>query len=131
MGFAAVTGIPGFVGIISPLIGGYLIDRFGIEIGMRVLYAFTITGLTAMAVIYLRFLQETLIYREDRPSSVFRVIKGSYGRMMETIRRFQKELRLFSLILRISVFFNSLTSPYWVVYAADFLKLRRLAGERC
>ncbi len=60
-GFAAITVIPGFVGILSPFIGGYLMEVFEVELGMRILYGITVIGMLMITFLNWRYLDETLV----------------------------------------------------------------------
>jgi len=125
-GFAAITAIPGFVGILSPYIGGYLTTVLGVERGMRLLYGVTIVALLLTALMNWRFLEETLRKppgsREDLP----RIVRGSYGSILEALRWLPRGLRFYALMIVLVLFFNSLTSPFWVVYATEVLGISNL-----
>ena len=123
-GFAAVTAIPGFVGILSPFIGGYLIEVLGLIHAMRVLYGVTLVSLTLITLINMKFLEETLPGPHSSRSDLTRIVRGAYSRTWETLRWLPHELRFYAVMLVIALFFNSLTAPYWVVYARDVLGIR-------
>ncbi len=122
-GYAAITAIPGFVGILSPFIGGYLITVYGDERAMRLLYGVTVAATALIATINLKFLKETLKRPTSAHVSLARVVRGSYRSVLETLRWMPQGLRFYALILVLGLFFNSLTEPYWVVYATDMIRL--------
>ncbi|NIP36209.1 MAG: MFS transporter, partial [Thermoplasmata archaeon] len=73
-GFAAVSAIPGFIGIFTPFIGGYLMTVFDIELGMRMLYAVSVVGTLLTALLNWRFLEDT----HSRP-------QGSGGGLLQVV----------------------------------------------
>ncbi|KYH36158.1 MAG: hypothetical protein AYL28_007080 [Candidatus Bathyarchaeota archaeon B23] len=122
-GYALVTALPSFVGILSPFIGGYLISLYGVERAMRLLYALTAAASGLIATISLRFLRETLPQRRgDR--SLPRFLVDSYRDFVDVIRALPRGLRLYALILVLAVFSTGLSTPYWVVYAKDVIGLK-------
>lgn len=120
-GFAAITAIPGFVGILSPFIGGYLITVYGVERAMRLLYAVTVVATALIATMNLKFLRETLTRPDGAHQGLTSVIRGSYSGLWETLRWMPRSLRVYGLVLVLGLFFNSLTGPYWVVYGTDLI----------
>jgi len=123
-GFAAVTAIPGFVGILSPFIGGYLIEVLGLTHAMRILYGVTLVALMLITVINMKFLEETLPRPHSARSDLPMMVRGAYRKTWETLSWLPRELRFYAVMLVIALFFNSLTAPYWVVYARDVLGIR-------
>jgi len=125
-GFATISAIPGFVGILTPFIGGYLMTVFGVELGMRILYAVSVVGTLLAALMNWRFLEETSSKPPGSSADLSRIVRSSYRAVWETLGWLPRELRIYALIIVITVFFNSLTSPYWVVYAKDVLGVSAL-----
>ena len=121
--FAAVTAIPGFVGILSPFIGGYLSTVYGVEKAMRLLYGVTVVATALIATINLKLLKETLRESDSAYVSLSHVIRGSYSGLWETLKWMPRGLRVYALVLIFGLFFNSLTGPYWVLYGTDVIRL--------
>ena len=125
-GFAAITAIPGFVGILSPYIGGYLTTVLGVERGMRLLYGVTIVALLLTALMNWRFLEETLRKPSGSRTDLPRIVRGSYGSILKALRWLPRGLRFYALMIVLTLFFNSLTAPFWVVYATEVLGISNL-----
>ncbi|MFQ6076189.1 MAG: MFS transporter [Candidatus Bathyarchaeia archaeon] len=125
-GFATITAIPGFVGILSPFIGGYLITVYGVTHAMRLLYGVTAAATVLIGTMNLKFLKETLTRPGDTHLSLDQVIRGSYRSVWETLRWMPKGLKFYAIMLVLGLFFNSLTGSYWVVYGTDVIGLSEL-----
>jgi MFS family permease len=125
-GFAALTSIPTFVGILSPFMGGYLIEALGVVLAMRILYGVTLVALALVAVMNWRFLDETLPEPHSKRSDLPRIIGGAYRQVLETIRWLPRGLKFYALVIATTVFFNSIAGPYWVVYATDVMGIREM-----
>jgi MFS family permease len=105
------------IGILSPYIGGYFITILGVAHAMRVLHGLTSISSALIATINLKFLKEN-VKRDGKGASnnIFRLISRSYFNMFEVIKSLSQKLKMLALVLSISVFFQSLTTPYWVIY---------------
>ncbi|MFP3950886.1 MAG: MFS transporter [Candidatus Bathyarchaeia archaeon] len=120
-GFAFITAVPNFIGILSPFLGGYLITVFGVAKAMRLLYGATMIATALIATMNWRLLEETL--DEGEQNSLWRTIKRSYGDVWDTIKGMPNNLRWYAVTLIIGLFFNSVAGSYWVVYAKDMIGL--------
>ena len=125
-GFAAIMAIPGFVGILSPFIGGYLVTVLEVERAMKLLYAVTLLATLLITLMNWKFLEETLTEPTGSRADLPRIVRGSYRDVWETLKWLPRELRFYAVMLVITLFFNSLTAPYWVLYAKDVLGFRAL-----
>jgi len=122
-GYAVVTALPSFVGILSPFIGGYLISLYGVERAMRLLYILTAIASGVIATLSLRFLRETLP-RRGRDLKIWRLLIDSYRDFIAVILNLPRSLKIYALILVLSTFSLGLSTPYWVVYAKDVIGLK-------
>ena len=120
-GYAVVTALPSFVGILSPFIGGYLISLYGVERAMRLLYILTAIASGVIATISLRCLRETLPERGE--INLRRLLINSYREFIDVVKGLPRDLRLYALMLILSTFSLGLSTPYWVVYARDVIGL--------
>ena len=126
MGFAALTSLPAFFGIFSPFIGGYLIETLGLVRAMRLLYGVTFAAVSLITFINWRFLEETLPEPHARLLELPRIMAGAYRGTWETLRWMPRELKVYAVILSVSLFFNAVAGPYWVVLAGDSLGIREI-----
>ena len=118
-GYAVLSAIPSFIGILTPFAGAYLIDVLGLIPAMRVLYAITVAALTVITLLNWRFLKETRAKEPSPRSDLPRIAAGAYRRLWETVRWMPRNLKFYAVMLVLAFFFNSLTGPYWVLYAGD------------
>jgi MFS family permease len=65
MGYSAIQVLPMIPSIISPVLGGYLVERMGLEQGMRVAFVVAFLGLLTTAILRTLFLKETLKGAEE------------------------------------------------------------------
>lgn len=118
-GFAAITVIPGFVGILSPFIGGYLMEVFEVELGMRILYGITVIGMLMITFLNWRYLDETLVTSSESTTDIVGIIRGSYRDIWETLKWMPRELRLYAVMCVLTMVLNSFVGPYWIIYSKD------------
>ncbi len=126
IGFATTMAIPSAVGIASPMIGGWLIERFGMGPAIHGLYFLGFAVGVVVAFIRLRFLRETL----ERPGRIefsFKRIPGllvsSYRSVIETLKEIPRGLLRLSLLISVCLFFVSLVSPFWIVRAREVVSI--------
>jgi MFS family permease len=86
---------------------------------MRALYALSVAAITVIALMNWRFLEETRAKAPSPRSDLLQIVSGSYRSLLETMRWMPGNLRLYALMHVLAFLFNSLTGPYWVLYAAD------------
>jgi MFS family permease len=122
-GYAVLSAIPNFIGIFTPFAGAYLIDVLGLIPAMRALYALSVAAITVIMLMNWRYLKEVRTTAPSPRSALPRIVSGSYGSLMETLRWMPRNLRLYALMHVLAFFFNSLTGPYWVLYAADVQRI--------
>jgi MFS family permease len=118
-GFAAITVIPGFVGILSPFIGGYLMEVFEVEMGMRILYGVTVIGMLMITFLNWRYLDETLVTSSESITDIVGIIRGSYRDIWETLKWMPRELRFYAVMCVLTMVLNSFVGPYWIIYSKD------------
>ncbi len=125
LGFALEVGIPGALGILSPYIGGYLVDAWGIREAMRFMYQVGFGAAVFVALLRLFKLKETLVVDTKRVSigDVPRFLKESYLSVIDTLKWMPNELKNLTLLSIIHAFFISLAGPFWILFFSDGLSL--------
>lgn len=123
-GFALAISLPAALGVISPFIGGYLVDAWGIVPAMRFVYNVGFGAGLLVALIRTFTLKETL-----DPSKVEKLdyrnlpklLKDSYLSFVETVRWMPDAIRALALMQMLQVFFNGVAGAFWIVYATSLL----------
>ena len=123
-GFAIAISIPAALGVVSPFIGGYLVDKMGIIPAMNLIYLSGFGAGIIVAFLRLATLKETL-----DPNQVQKInyrdfvgfLKDSYGSFVETLRWMPPEVRALAVLQVMQIFFIGMASSFWVVYATTFI----------
>ncbi|MBM3291610.1 MFS transporter [Candidatus Bathyarchaeota archaeon] len=123
-GFAIAMSVPGALGIISPYIGGYLVDSLGIIKAMNFTYLLGFGAGILVAILRWVKLKETL-----DPSNVEQVnfrdipklLKDSYKSFFETMRWMPTPIRDIAILQLIKIFFASIAGSFWILYATEVI----------
>lgn len=128
IGYSLWWVFPSALGIISPYIGGYLITILGVEQAMRVLYGLTIITTGMIATMNLKFLKETKTGTGEKTvgRGFWRMLSDSYRNVGDVLRWLPRRLKVFTLILILSFFMNTLAAPYWIVHGVGEIGLSEL-----
>jgi MFS family permease len=122
LGFATTMAIPAAVGIASPVIGGLLIDMYGIGTSMHALYALGFFVGLVVATLRLKFLRET-VESSDRIDvslgKIPRMWAGSFKDVLQTMKEAPRRLLTLSLLVSACIFFISMVNPFWIVSAQE------------
>lgn len=119
---AASTGLPA---LLAPWAAGSMLDAFGVEAGMRILYVVMASAYGIGATIHLIFLKETRTRTKDsiRFSNLSQTFKSSYIDIPQMVRNFPPSLRGLSVVIILCFIANGIASPFWVIYANTFIGL--------
>ena len=125
-GFAIAMSVPAALGIISPYIGGLLVDSLGIGGAMYITY---MVGFGAgLLVAFLRWIKLTETLDASKVEKIdFRnipkLLKDSYVSTFETIRWMPTPIRDLAVLQVLKVFFVGIAASFWIVYATGVLGL--------
>jgi MFS family permease len=121
----AVYAMASSTGIVSPFIGGYAIGSYGVVYAMRLMYAFVFVGSIVVAVLRHKFLKET--FKGAASSVSLRnlplLLKTSYNSVWDALKWMPKNLRSLAFISTANIFFNSIATSFWIVYASTIIKI--------
>jgi MFS family permease len=126
VGYSLYYAIPSALGILSPLIGGYLIMTLGVETGMRILYGLTVAMLFGIAVMNHKFLREPKKIKESPKKGFLRILSESYRDMFAVLRGLPNTMKAFAFMLTLSFFTNYVTGSYWIIYGVKEILLSEL-----
>ena len=124
-GMATMNTVSGSAAIVAPFVAGLLLDAYGVDTGMRILYSSMAISYLAMGVIERIFIEETRDLSHDhiKLSNAANTLKESYSGVPGMLRRFSRPMRALSVILILGFVANGIASPFWVVYAQSHLGL--------
>ncbi len=124
VGFSLMRVIPSVLSIFSPIIAGYLVGRYGLVMGMRIVYTIIVVGALISALIRLLYLEETI----DNPERL--TINGfiySYRESLSSIidawRRVPRNLKILTLIIMITAVEDPIFMQYAALYARDVIMI--------
>jgi MFS family permease len=127
IGFAATIAIPSAFGIAAPYIGGWLIEKFGINDAMHGLYFVSFFIASGIAFFRLRSLRETIDNPRKLDFSIRKIpklISDSYKNLFGVLKEIPRRLYTLSLIVSTCVFFASLASSFWLVRAVEIIDMK-------
>jgi MFS family permease len=125
IGYAVSLTIPGAISILSPYIGGYLVDSLGVSAAIRWIYTLMLVMWVTTATIRLKFLKETMV----RPltsvslSNIPQIMKDSYRSAFGALKWMPRSLWALTLIMVFIYLANSVAGPFWVIYAVEVIGL--------
>ena len=124
-GMATMNTVSGAVAIFAPYVAGLLLDHYGIDLGMRILYSAMAIAYLASGTIERMFIRETRDLENEHISlaNASGILKDAYSGVLGLLRRFSVPMRALSVILILGFVMNGIASPFWVVYAQSHLGL--------
>ena len=124
IGYATMMTIPSAIGIASPMIGGYLIETYGINQAVHGLYFLGFLVGLLVAFLRLRYLKETLNSEDAvtiRLGDVPGLVLKSYGDVLKTFKTVPRTLFITSFLMSVTIFFSSMVTPFWIVRAQEVI----------
>jgi MFS family permease len=123
-GFALAISLPASLGVISPFIGGFLVDAWGIVPAMQYIYNIGFGAGILVAFIRIFTLKETIDPTKVEKinfRNVPKLLKDSYLSFVETVKWMPDLIRVLAIMQMLQVFFNSIAGAFWIVYATSLL----------
>jgi MFS family permease len=124
-GIATMNTIAGALAMFSPYLAGAVIDAYGEEFGMRVLYGVMMVAYLASAAINHRCLKETASSSKNRVdwSALPQAFKDAYGGAISMFKKLPRSLQAQAVIIILGFTCNAIASSFWVVYAKEQIGL--------
>ncbi len=128
LGYSLWSAIPGTIGIISPFIGGFLTTYWGVIPAMRFLYTITLILGLVIAIMNLKFLEETVRLKDNNfgERGLKRLLVDAYKEIFEVVSWLPRNLKAFAVLLGLSFFINNISASYWVVYTVEELGITKI-----
>jgi DHA1 family multidrug resistance protein-like MFS transporter len=120
LGYSLIWVMPGVPAFLGPVVSGYLVERYGLVPGMRVVYALVFVCVLAVAGIRWRFLEETVegvggLGRRELAAS----FRESFGSIREAWRGMGKEIRYVTLVYLLMSLEFPLFQTFYSLFAYD------------
>lgn len=120
LGYSLIWVMPGVPAFLGPVVSGYLVERYGLVPGMRVVYAVVLVCVLVVAGIRWRYLEETageednLGHRELAAS-----FRESVGSIREAWRGMGREIRYVTLVYLLMSLEFPLFQTFYSLFAYD------------
>ena len=120
VGYSLMWVMPGIPAFLGPIVSGYLVERYGLVPGMRVVYAAVLVCMLAIAAFRWRFLEETV--RESGnlgKSELAASFRQSFRFIWEAWRGMGREIRYLTLVYLLMSLEFPLFDTYYSLFAYD------------
>lgn len=124
--FAAFESIPNAFGLLSPVVGAWLIGFLGMITAMRSLFFSSFFIATGIALYRVRALTETVSAPRKldvSPGGIVKLLRDSYLGSFRVLSSVTREYWTLSIIVAVLIFSASLTSSFWVVRVTEVVGL--------
>ena len=124
-GTATMNTLSGALAIFSPYIAGWVVDIYGDNYGMRILYGVMMAAYLLAAAINLRYLKDTTSLPSARIklSQLPGVFKSAYSGIFTILFKLPRSLSFLSIVVLLGFMANAVASPFWVVYVIEEIGL--------
>ena len=120
MGYLLVWWLPGAPGLFAPAISGYLVERYGLVPGMRMVYAVVFVSALTIALIRWRYLEETMEGSVSLgPRELGSAFVEAAGSIREAWVEMGRDIWFLAAVLLLFSFENPLYSLYYSLFAVD------------
>jgi MFS family permease len=120
LGYSLIWVMPGVPAFLGPVVSGYMVERYGLVPGMRVVYAAVFVCVLAVAAIRWRYLEETVgegvgLGRSELVAS----FTESFGSIREAWRGMGREIRYLTLVYLLMSLEYPLFDTFYSLFAYD------------
>jgi MFS family permease len=127
VGIAMMNSTATLVSLFSPVIAAMVLEIYGNDIGMRILYAGL--GLQALfsAILVWKRLEETTVPEPlDSMPSVFEIIRKTYSGVPSLLREISTSVKAMSMVVLLAFLCNGVASSFWVIYVTGIIGLTKI-----
>ena len=127
VGVAMMNTISTLISMFSPYIAALVLEAYGDNTGMRILYGFL--GLQAVfnSIFVYRHLEETTKPEPlDKMPGVIEILRRTYSGIPELLRNMSLSVKAVSMVVLMAFLSNGISSPFWVVYVLDIIGLTKI-----
>ena len=124
IGIATMNTLANAFAIISPYVAGIILDYYGVNSGMRLLYFSLLMSHTIGATLVLKYLRETVSHKKaETKLNVLTVLKESYTGIPELLKNLPRSIKALGLLVGMGFIANSIAGSFWVVYVTEEIGL--------
>jgi MFS family permease len=124
VGIATMNTLANALAIFSPYIAGIILELYGINFGMRLLYALWVISRGITATLVLKYLQETTAASKTTIKlNLLVILKDAYSGIPQLVRTMPRSVKALGILMGMSFIANGVSSPFWVVYITEEIKL--------
>jgi MFS family permease len=124
VGIATMNTLANGCSTFSPYIAGLIIEMYGPNFGMRLLYAGMVMINVINATLVIKFLKETTSNETTtKIPGVVTILRDAYSGIPELLRTIPRSVNALGLMVGLGFISNAIISPFWVVYAIDMVGL--------
>lgn len=122
-GMATMMTFSGLLAIFAPYVAGELLNYYGIDMGVRILYGIMAIAYAIGATINLIFIKETSETTPIKTSDLSKNFTQAYLDIPAMLKKFPRTLKALTAIIILGFVANAISSPFWVVYAKNHIGL--------
>ncbi len=120
LGYSLIWVMPGVPAFLGPVVSGYLVERYGLVPGMRVVYAVVLVCVLVVAGIRWRYLEETAGEEDDLGHRELAAsFRESVGSIREAWREMGREIRYVTLVYLLMSLEFPLFQTFYSLFAYD------------
>jgi len=121
-GIATMGAIANIVSMFSPYIAAIVLEMYGDNTGMRILYALLVLSQVVNATLVLRYLEETATTEKtDVKLDALAILKESYAGIPELLRTMPRSVKALGFLISLGFIANAIAAPFWVVYITEVI----------
>ena len=121
-GIATMGAFANIVSMFSPYIAAFVLEIYGDNIGMRILYALLVLSQVVNATLVLRYLEETAtVKKTDAKLNALAILKESYAGIPELLRTLPRSVKALAFLIGLGFIANAIAAPFWIVYITDVI----------
>jgi len=122
LGFSLFWTIPQLAGLASPFLGAWLIENHQVN-ALRFVLLFIGIANGVKAVVYTKYLKETLVSRGKKQGLSFRSLIDPFTETFKSLRQMSKSLLGYCALDVLYGFALTMVAPFFILYAFDVISL--------
>ena len=126
-GIATMFTLANGFAMFSPYIAGIVLEIYGINFGMRILYTLLAISIFICSTIILKFLRETASFKKNEIRfNIFNIMRDVYTGIPELVGNMPRSVKAFGVFIGMSFIANAIAGPFWVVYVIEEVGLSKI-----